>query len=395
MKKIYSLMLIVLGLLAFSACDSDRDSNPTLNEPDTFTLNLPPYAENNVYDLANSATIELTCSQPDYGVPMGTTYAIQMCLSEDFVETNEEDEVETNYVSLSTVYTNTKMEVDAVELALALVDLWDLTGEGDFPTEAIPLYFRSRAHISSSPSRGICYSNIIELPKVLGYKAEAPISLPETMYMIGSFEGTDNWGKWLEMVPVTEMPGKFWKIQYFSDGDLMKFNMANAWEGNQVGYSDGLVPEASKTLAAVEGADDGNGGLNIQIGKGGWYTVVVTTKLAGVSLAYTLEFFETNVYLTSEPLTGAWGAENAAYKFVEPTSATEPFVSPAATSSADLRIFAKIPDVDWWRSEFVVFNKVIEYRENRGELGKIGIATDISVGQKVKANFITGEGSVE
>lgn len=49
MKKIYSIFMMGLAVLAFSACESDRDSNPTLLEPDTFVLNVPPYAENNVY----------------------------------------------------------------------------------------------------------------------------------------------------------------------------------------------------------------------------------------------------------------------------------------------------------------------------------------------------------
>lgn len=393
MKKIYGLMLMTLGLLAFSACESDRDSNPTLKEPDSFVLNVPPYAENNVYDLANSTSLEFTCSQPDYGVPMGTTYAVQMCLSDNFVDASEG--VDANFVTLSTVYTSAKVQVDAIEMALALVDLWDATGEGDFPKEAIPLYFRFKANLTSAPTRGVCYSNVIKLPQVLGYKAEAPIALPETMYIIGAFEGSDNWANWLPMISATETPGKFWKIQYFDNGSTMKFNMANSWEGHQVAYYDGLVPDESKTFADVSGDDDGNGGLNIKIGKGGWYTVVVTVKLAGTSLAYTLEFFDASVYLTGDALTGAWGSEDDAYKFAVPTSPTEPFVSPATVGGGSLRIFAKVPGIDWWKSEFVVFDGEVKYRENGGELAAQGFATNIGAGKKVKVNFITGEGSIE
>ena len=52
MKKISNILLAVtFALPLFTACETDNDSNPILNEPDTFTLNTPAYAANNVYDL--------------------------------------------------------------------------------------------------------------------------------------------------------------------------------------------------------------------------------------------------------------------------------------------------------------------------------------------------------
>ena len=70
MKNLYKLFTLTMGLLALSACEADRDSNPVLNEPDTFVLNVPAFASNNVYDLKNSESLELTCTQPDYGIPL-------------------------------------------------------------------------------------------------------------------------------------------------------------------------------------------------------------------------------------------------------------------------------------------------------------------------------------
>ena len=60
MKNLYKLFTLTMGLLALSACEADRDSNPVLNEPDTFVLNVPAFASNNVYDLKNSESLELT-----------------------------------------------------------------------------------------------------------------------------------------------------------------------------------------------------------------------------------------------------------------------------------------------------------------------------------------------
>ena len=51
MKNLYKLFTLTMGLLALSACEADRDSNPVLNEPDTFVLNVPAFASNNVYDI--------------------------------------------------------------------------------------------------------------------------------------------------------------------------------------------------------------------------------------------------------------------------------------------------------------------------------------------------------
>ena len=52
MKKIFNILLLaVFTLSVFTACEKDDDSNPVLKEPTTFSLNLPPYAANNIYDL--------------------------------------------------------------------------------------------------------------------------------------------------------------------------------------------------------------------------------------------------------------------------------------------------------------------------------------------------------
>ena len=396
MKSIYSWLLITVGLLAFSACEKDADSNPVLLEPETFVLNVPPYAVNNVFDLENSESLKFTCSQPDYGAPMGVTYSVQVSFSETFVEADEEAGTVANYTTLATTYPSASMEVDALELSLALVDLWKAGSADAFPNgEVLPLYFRLRACLTSQPAMGVCTSNVVQLPNVKVYEALPPLELPEQYYFCGDLadiEGVPEWGdNWIEMIPVTETPGKFWRMQYFKAGAQMKMNLDASWQGDEVGYSDGLVPEESAAL--VGGVSDQGG--NICIGKEGWYIVVATVKIVGTELGYTLEFFEPNVYLTGVPAGNTWGTDDEALKFTVPASATEPFVSPAAPNGGDLRIYAKIPDIDWWRSEFVPVGGVIEYRENRGELGQIGLATSIAAGQVVKLDFMNGTGSVE
>ena len=83
MKKISILAFLFAGMLSFSSCESDRDSNPVLQEPTEFVLNVPAYV-NTTYDLANSTSIELTCSQPDFGFTAPAVYAVQVALDQSF-----------------------------------------------------------------------------------------------------------------------------------------------------------------------------------------------------------------------------------------------------------------------------------------------------------------------
>ncbi|WP_373731247.1 SusE domain-containing protein, partial [Bacteroides heparinolyticus] len=124
MKKISIYTFLLAGLLSFSACESDRDSNPVLQEPTTFVLNTPAYV-NTTYDLTNSESVELTCSQPDFGYTAPVVYSVETSLTEDFKEV----------VKLDTKYTTAKMAVDASEMALAVTNLAVAQGklEADFP----------------------------------------------------------------------------------------------------------------------------------------------------------------------------------------------------------------------------------------------------------------------
>lgn len=70
------------------------DSNPTLLEPDTFVLNVPPYART-MYDLENSSWF--TCSQPTDCLP--TLYCANGT-DEIVPEDNEEAGTKVNYVTL-------------------------------------------------------------------------------------------------------------------------------------------------------------------------------------------------------------------------------------------------------------------------------------------------------
>ena len=62
------------GAFILASCADDNDSNPVLQKPTSFVLNTPALATNGTYDLANSTSVELTCTQPNYGFPITTNY---------------------------------------------------------------------------------------------------------------------------------------------------------------------------------------------------------------------------------------------------------------------------------------------------------------------------------
>lgn len=142
MKKLTILILLLAGLLLWTGCGDDRDGNPVLQEPTEFNLNTPAEA-NEVYDLKNLSSFELTCTQPDYGYVAATTYRVQLCLEETFKEADEAAATTANYATLSTAFIKPDLNVDAMEFAMALLDLWKASNEdAELPETPLPVYIR-------------------------------------------------------------------------------------------------------------------------------------------------------------------------------------------------------------------------------------------------------------
>ncbi len=87
---------------------------------------------------------------------MATTYSVQISLEENFVDAHAETNTEANYTTLGTTHSSAKMEVKALEFALALGDLWSASSDEEFPTTPIPVYVRLKAELTNS-GRGIAF----------------------------------------------------------------------------------------------------------------------------------------------------------------------------------------------------------------------------------------------
>ena len=386
-------MLLICAVCFFTACSDDNDENPVVKSPTTFHLNTPALAANGIYDLTHSKSIELTCSQPDYGYPAVTRYTVEVATSADMSDAR----------ALSGSYTTAKIEVDAAELASTLTELYLAKGmsEHQFPLTA-PVYIRVKAVQTTADNKEIegtaITSNTIELSKVYFAFSLPPVTVPEKLYLVGSFNKW-SWDNALEMIPVNGSPNIFWHLVYL-DGEGnsagVKFNSDKAWNGNEAGFEKITINPASDNAADIINANH-----NIGSSKPGWYLMIVECTVVGRDIKYNVSFNKPNVYLQGVcTAAGGWDLipDNL---FSVPTTADGEFVSPAignavsggpSGSDPGVRICVKIPNADWWKAEFIVYDKKIAYRGNGGDqTPRVAGA----VGQKVYLNFTKETGEIK
>lgn len=377
MKKILkSALLIMMGLVMFTSCEDDNDSNPIVKTPTEFHLNTPALAATNI-DLTNSSAIVFTCSQPNYGFPASTMYKVQVSLKEDM----------TDFVELDQSFPNTVCSVDAAILASTLTTMELNAGksEADFPMD-VKVYVRMRAYMTTDTGSPVAdteiLSNVICLENVHLNYSLAPVTTPEHLYVVGGFCGWD-WGNSFEFVPVYDHPEMYWRMVWIDEAGV-KINTAQEWDGNQKGYND--ITVAGDLAGNISTNDDGN----ICSTTPQWYLMVVTASVSGRDIKYTVEFNEPNVYLIGDTF-GGWDELMAGSKFDVPTTMDADFVSPAFKADGEIRAYVKVPGNDWWHSEFMVFNGEIAYRGKGGDQECVAG----KAGQKFYLNFATGKGSIK
>lgn len=164
-------------MLGFTACEQDTD--PVYKAPTTFELNIPAMQDQYI-DLQQEGTFELVAAaQPDYGYSAVTNYSAIVSLTEDFTETVELKSVGTG--------TQSRMEFNNSDLAVAICALKGITGEDNYVEEpAIPVYFRGVAQLNGVESSRIESKNYVVLKHVKYYFA---VPVPGYIYLVGSVNG--------------------------------------------------------------------------------------------------------------------------------------------------------------------------------------------------------------
>lgn len=376
--------LLAVVTLGFTACDTDTDSNPTLDLShvgEGFTLNTPANAQNNTYDLANAKSVELTCSQPNYGgMPLMVRYYVQVSLTEDFASSKE----------LATSYPTARMAVDAREINDAMVELFqEANPDTDYPATPRALYIKLRAVIDGTDNMGETYSNVITLPSVLA-SYQAPEATFETqLYVVGQAIG-EAWSTWKPVPQIYDMPGCYYTVVYVPEGTGFKWG---AYEQDWRGY-DRIRNWDDVAGADVSASSDGN----IVFANGGWYTLFFEAEIVGSSVQYDLHILPAEVYVIGNSMGGNWNVADPTLALQAPADQTGDWVSPAFTGSGELRAYVNVPGYDWWRTEFTLHNGEVYWRDvniidSWSELGS-DYAVQVSPGQCLYVNFDSNTGEV-
>lgn len=246
MKDIFkSTLLLLCSVGLFAACADDNDSNPTLGEPTTFTLNTPAYSTTPV-DLATSTEIPFTWSSPDYGFPVAAQYQLEASIDGNFTISTAEaaaDESGTtipNYVALPSTFFGGYGTIACNTLAQA-VNTMGNWGEGETPATQT-LVVRASA---TAGGRTI-YSNTVNI--VVVPATEVAPAFPLFIYEIGNESG------WSDNHPLCSpaQDGIYQGFYWLDGGFKFKPNEAN-WDGDW-----GQDPAGAYGDLVVDGEEDCN-----------------------------------------------------------------------------------------------------------------------------------------
>lgn len=193
MKNIFKSLLLLCSVCLFAACADDNDSNPTLTIPATFQLNTPAFAQSYI-DLATSATLPFTWSQPDYGgFPAAAQYQMQFSLNQNFTisvaeaEADETGATVADYVALDQIYNGCNGAVDPAQLAKGLQQI------AHWSESSVPATTTVYARLVADYANKLVYSNIVPI-NVIPYYVELKNAAIELWWLIGSDIADGSWG---------------------------------------------------------------------------------------------------------------------------------------------------------------------------------------------------------
>lgn len=243
------MALALLMGISFTSCK--QDTQPRLDKPTEFHLNEPPMM-NQTYILSADNGVDLTVSQPNYGLGVVTSYQTQISFTEDFAQ----------FENIETISNQAKIAISGEEMAQAMCKLMGYVNndtENLFSPEARDVYVRVRAFVPNADYSDIT-SNTIKL-MVKPYKA---VKLPARLYVIGQVSGWDiNNGAIFIEEPANGVGGKVFvgNVNFSADdaaGGFRFYTQLGAWGDN------GQLPSIGSN------ADDGNN-AEVMVDEAGTY----------------------------------------------------------------------------------------------------------------------------
>ncbi len=264
--------------LMLSACDSDLDHNPTIQEPTTFELNTPAFA-NAGLDLKSSTSLTFSWSQPDYGFPAVAEYQVQIGKSDKASDwttpTDDEDAVSkgtANYANVGDASSVCKSAVAAKDIATGLEQLYAWK-ENNVPDNQT-FYTRVRAVYNSDT----IYSNIVAV-NAKPYYVELSDAAIDEWYLIGGNIADGAWENkasevGTSVIPLYTEPGEEYNKKtgvgiltytgYFPVGEFKIIHYLDNWSNT--------VDVVCKDFVFRDGGGDPG---NIAVTEAGYYKITL------------------------------------------------------------------------------------------------------------------------
>lgn len=272
--KLHIFGLMALAVAGLTSCEADKD--PVLQEPTEFKVNTPPFV-NQLYDLSPDGVMEITCSQPNYGLALAPTYTAEVSIYPDFgaslpaPDPEKEDAIPYSVLVPANNPYSAVMELPENAIAVAICEMRGITEEAQYTDEGPrPLYIRVIAQVADQLSTRIV-SEPITFPQVQGYFA-SNVAVLDVLYTPGNSNG---WSHDNSQQLASYEEGKYRGFVYIN-GDF-KFTSAPNWDGVNYG-STGVDGELSD--------DGGAGNLTLPAEGEGLYYAEVNTN----DLSYTLTY---------------------------------------------------------------------------------------------------------
>ena len=215
--------------------------------------------------------------------------------------------------------------------------------------------------------------------------------MPKNLYVVGS-SIQDAWKSWKQVAPVYGMQGQYYTMVYVPDGGAFKWG---TYEEDWRGF--GKITVDDQAEAGVSNNEDDN----IVLAKGGWYALLFEGVISADKKAinYTLHIYPGKAYVIGNAF-GNWDEANEALAMQAPADNSGEWVSPACTASGELRAYIHFPGLEWWRTEFSLYNGNLYFRkDNIVDDWATNVGDDYSVkcsvGQKLYVNFDKNTGEMK
>ena len=101
--------MLFAGICALAACSDDRDDNPTIKQPDTFSMQTPSFGGSQL-NLKDTANLAFTWDKPDFGYRAKVDYTIEVSHTGNFTTSYADEDAGTvatgsaDYKEIQTVY---------------------------------------------------------------------------------------------------------------------------------------------------------------------------------------------------------------------------------------------------------------------------------------------------